>query len=69
MTKIVVVDNHGQFTHLERRALQDLGVETELVDNETAPEEVDADGVVLSGGPDMDRIGKSAAYLESDLPC
>ncbi|WP_306056881.1 GMP synthase subunit A [Natronococcus wangiae] len=68
MTKIVVVDNHGQFTHLERRALRDLGVDTELIDNETSPEEVDADGVVLSGGPDMDRIGHSADYLEGDVP-
>ncbi|WP_276253834.1 GMP synthase subunit A [Halomontanus rarus] len=68
MTKIVVVDNHGQFTHLERRALRDLGVETELIDNDVAPEEVDADGVVLSGGPDMDRIGRSAEYLEGDVP-
>ena len=25
MTRIVVVDNHGQFTHLEHRALRDLG--------------------------------------------
>ncbi|MFD1564068.1 GMP synthase subunit A [Haloarchaeobius amylolyticus] len=68
MTKIVVVDNHGQFTHLERRALRDLGVDTDLIDNDTPPEEVDADGVVLSGGPDMDRIGKSPEYLEADMP-
>ncbi|GAB3026956.1 GMP synthase subunit A [Natronobiforma cellulositropha] len=68
MTKIVVVDNHGQFTHLEHRALRDLGIETELIDNETPPEEVDADGIVLSGGPDMDRIGHSADYLEGDVP-
>ncbi|MFC4248793.1 GMP synthase subunit A [Natribaculum luteum] len=68
MTKIVVVDNHGQFTHLERRALRDLGVDVELVDNEVPPEEVDADGVVLSGGPDMDQIGQSPAYLEADVP-
>ena len=68
MTKIVVVDNHGQFTHLERRALRDLGVETALIDNETPPEDVEADGVVLSGGPDMDRIGNSPAYLEVDVP-
>ncbi len=68
MTKIVVVDNHGQFTHLERRALRDLGVDVELIDNETPPAEVDADGVVLSGGPDMDQIGQSPAYLEADVP-
>ncbi|OIB58686.1 GMP synthase subunit A [Natrialba sp. SSL1] len=68
MTKIVVVDNHGQFTHLEHRALRDLGVEAELIDNDTPPEEINADGVVLSGGPDMDRIGQSPAYLKADVP-
>ena len=68
MTRIVVVDNHGQFTHLEQRALRDLGVEAEIVDNETPPEAIEADGVVLSGGPDMDRIGSSAEYLDLDVP-
>ena len=68
MTRIVVVDNHGQFTHLEGRALRDVGVETAIVDNETPPEEVDADGIVLSGGPDMDRIGNSTAYLDAGVP-
>ncbi|WP_255170138.1 GMP synthase subunit A [Natrononativus amylolyticus] len=68
MTKIVVVDNHGQFTHLEQRALRDLGVETKLIDNDTPPADVDADGVVLSGGPDMDRVGRSPDYLEAGVP-
>ena len=68
MTRIAVIDNHGQFTHLEQRALRDMGVESELVDNETPPEEIDADGLVLSGGPDMDRIGNCPAYLELDVP-
>ncbi|KAB1192300.1 GMP synthase subunit A [Haloferax sp. MBLA0076] len=68
MTRIVVIDNHGQFTHLERRALRDLGVDTELVDNDTDPADIDADGIVLSGGPDMDRIGRCADYLELDVP-
>ncbi|WP_435360609.1 GMP synthase subunit A [Haloarchaeobius sp. DFWS5] len=68
MTRIVVVDNHGQFTHLEHRALRDMGVDTEVIDNDTPAEEVDADGVVLSGGPDMDRRGRSAEYLDLDVP-
>ncbi|MFB6124759.1 MAG: GMP synthase subunit A [Halanaeroarchaeum sp.] len=69
MTRILVVDNHGQFTHLEHRMLRDLvGVETDLIDNETPPEEIDADGLVLSGGPSMDEAGNSAAYLELDVP-
>ncbi|MFA9515836.1 GMP synthase subunit A [Halopenitus sp. H-Gu1] len=68
MTRIVVVDNHGQFTHLERRALRDVGVDAELIDNDTPPSEIDADGIVLSGGPDMDRIGRCREYLELDVP-
>ena len=68
MTRIVVVDNHGQFTHLERRALRDIGVETEIVDNETPPGELDADGLVLSGGPDIERTGRGAEYLDLGVP-
>lgn len=68
MTRIDVIDLHGQFTHLEKRALRDMGVDVELVDNETPPEEIDADGLVISGGPDIDRIGNSAAYLDLDVP-
>ena len=68
MTRVAVVDNHGQFTHLEQRALRDLGVEAEIVDNETPPAEVDADGFVLSGGPDIDQIGRCPAYLEDGRP-
>ena len=68
MTRIAVIDNHGQFTHLEQRALRDLGVDADLVDNDVDPEAVEADGFVLSGGPDMDRAGRSAEYLDRDEP-
>jgi GMP synthase (glutamine-hydrolysing) len=68
MTHIVVIDNHGQFTHLEQRALRDMGVDVELLDNDTPPEEIDADGIVLSGGPDMDDIGNCPDYLDLDVP-
>ncbi|CCQ34264.1 GMP synthase glutamine-hydrolyzing subunit A protein [Halorhabdus tiamatea SARL4B] len=68
MTRIDVIDNHGQFTHLEQRALRDIGVESSLIDNTTPPEEIDADGLVLSGGPSMDRIGNSPEYLDRDIP-
>ncbi|SEN28707.1 GMP synthase (glutamine-hydrolysing) [Halorientalis persicus] len=68
MTRIDVVDNHGQFTHLEHRALRDLGVDVELIDNTTPPAEVDADGLVLSGGPDIEDIGNCPDYLELDVP-
>jgi GMP synthase (glutamine-hydrolysing) len=68
MTRIDVIDNHGQFTHLEQRALRDMGVEVEMIDNDTPPEEIDADGIVLSGGPSIDRIGNCPAYLDLDVP-
>jgi GMP synthase (glutamine-hydrolysing) len=68
MTRIDVVDNHGQFTHLEQRALRDMGVDVELIDNDTPPAEIDADGLVLSGGPDIDRIGNCPDYLDLDIP-
>ena len=68
MTQIDVIDNHGQFTHLEQRALRDMGVDVEMVDNETPPEDIDADGIVLSGGPDIDRIGNCPEYLDLDIP-
>jgi GMP synthase (glutamine-hydrolysing) len=66
--RIVVIDNHGQFTHLEGRALQDVGVDSEIIDNDTDPAEIDADGIVLSGGPSMDRVGRCADYLELGVP-
>jgi GMP synthase (glutamine-hydrolysing) len=68
MVAIPVVDNHGQFTHLERRALRDLGVDTELLDNETPPDEIEADGLVLSGGPEMERTGRCGEYLDLGVP-
>ena len=68
MTRIDVVDNHGQFTHLEQRALRDMGVDVEIVDNETPPEDITADGLVLSGGPDIDDIGRCPDYLDLDVP-
>lgn len=68
MVRIDVVDNHGQFTHLEHRALRDLGVDTTLLDNTTPPAEIRADGLVLSGGPNMDDIGRCGDYLDLDVP-
>jgi GMP synthase (glutamine-hydrolysing) len=68
MTRIDVIDNHGQFTHLEQRALRDVGIDAELVANDTPPGDIDADGLVLSGGPDRERIGNCPAYLDLDVP-
>ena len=48
--KIVVLDNGGQWTHREYRVIRDLGAETEIRPNTSSYEELDADGIVLSGG-------------------
>jgi GMP synthase (glutamine-hydrolysing) len=72
MTGIVVIDNGGQFTHLEGRALDDIGVETRTVANTTPPADIDADGLVLSGGPgtatDPETGGRCGEYLDMDIP-
>jgi len=63
-----VVDYNGQFTHLEQRALRDLGIDSDLVTNDTPPGELDVDGLVLSGGPDIEDRGRTADYLDLDVP-
>ena len=45
-----------------------MGVDTEIIDNTTPPEAIDADGLVLSGGPNLDDIGNCADYLNLDVP-
>jgi GMP synthase (glutamine-hydrolysing) len=45
-----------------------MGVDVEIVANDTPPEDIDADGLVLSGGPSIDRIGNCPAYLDLDIP-
>jgi GMP synthase (glutamine-hydrolysing) len=48
--KVYVVDNGGQWTHREWRVLRYLNVETEIIPNTTPFEDLDVDGLVLSGG-------------------
>jgi len=48
--KVPVLDNGGQWTHREWRVLRDLGADTTIVPNTTPLAELDADGIVLSGG-------------------
>lgn len=58
--KVPVIDNGGQWTHREYRVLRDLGAESRIVPNTTPLAELDADGVVLSGG--------ALSLEESDAP-
>jgi GMP synthase (glutamine-hydrolysing) len=66
--RILVINNYGQFNHLIRRAIRDK-VETDLITNQTPPEKIDADGLILGGGPTLERAGRCADYLrELDIP-
>lgn len=68
--KIYVVYNYGQYNHLIHRTLRDLGVDTKMIENTTPVEELkDVDGLVLGGGPSLERTGNCAAYVkELDIP-
>lgn len=73
MVRIVVIDNGGQWTHREWRTLRDLGVDTEIKANTTPLDELDVDGLVLSGGAPRvgleDTLGNCGTYLdEADVP-
>ena len=69
-----MVDNGGQWTHREWRALKYLGVETKIIPNTTPFENLEVDGLVLSGGAprvglEIDKMGKNSEYLEkADFP-
>lgn len=69
MVRIDVVDNGGQWTHREWRVLRELGVKTSIIPNTTPLDEIDADGLVLSGGAPrvglMSSLGSTDEYLEA----
>lgn len=70
--KILVVNNYGQFCHLIHRAVRDLGMNTKIIPNTMPIEDIlaeEPDGLILSGGPEMDRVGLCFDYVrEVDLP-
>lgn len=69
-----MIDNGGQWTHREWRVLKYLDVETEIIPNSTPVDDIDSDGLVLSGGApriaeeDL-RLGNTDDYLkELEIP-
>jgi GMP synthase (glutamine-hydrolysing) len=67
--KVYVVDNGGQWTHREWRVLRYLDVETKIIPNTTPFEEIDVDGLVLSGGAacvetESMKLGRTGDYLD-----
>ncbi|NYT01964.1 MAG: GMP synthase subunit A [Methanosarcinales archaeon] len=66
--RVYVVNNYGQFNHLIQRSIRDR-VECKLISNQTPPEEIDVDGLILGGGPTLERAGRCAEYLNTlDVP-
>jgi GMP synthase (glutamine-hydrolysing) len=70
MRPLYVVNNYGQFNHLILRSLRDLGIPAELMPNTTPPDEIAAGcrGIILGGGPTMERVGNCSRYLDLGLP-
>ncbi|MDV4343404.1 GMP synthase subunit A [Methanoculleus sp. YWC-01] len=70
MLPLYVVNNHGQFNHLILRTLRDMDIEATMVSNETPPAEVarGCRGIILGGGPTLERAGVAPAYLDLGLP-
>ncbi len=72
--RIDVVDNGGQWTHREWKALNELDVDSEIISNQTPFEDLDVDGLVLSGGAprisdENMELGNTADYLDKgDFP-
>jgi GMP synthase (glutamine-hydrolysing) len=70
MLPIYVVNNFGQFNHLIHRALRDLDIEVSLIPNTSPADELPGScrGIILGGGPTLDRAGNCAQYLDLGLP-
>ena len=70
---IDVVDNGGQWTHREWRMLRYLGVDSQIISNETPLSELrELDGLLLSGGAARvgltGELGNCAEFLTLDMP-
>lgn len=70
---IDVIDNGGQWTHREWRMLRYLGVDTQIIENNTPLEDLrDLDGLILSGGAARvgltGELGNCGEYLSLEIP-
>ena len=70
MRPIYVVNNFGQFNHLILRALRDLEIDASMISNTTPPHQVSEEcrGIILGGGPSIERAGNCSQYLDLGLP-
>ena len=70
---IDVIDNGGQWTHREWRMLRYMGVDTQILPNDTPVDDLRrVDGLILSGGATRvgldGKLGNCAEYLEIAVP-
>ena len=70
---IDVIDNGGQWTHREWRMLRYLGVDTQIIPNDTPVEELrPVDGLILSGGAARvgltGELGNCGGFLGMNIP-
>lgn len=70
MLPIYVVNNYGQFNHLIHRALRDLEIDVSMIPNTTPKNDVaeGCRGIILGGGPTLERAGNCADYLDLGIP-
>ncbi len=70
MLPIYVVNNFGQFNHLIHRALRDLDIDVSMISNSIPPEQISGEcrGIILGGGPTIERAGNSFRYLDLGMP-
>ncbi len=65
---VLVVNNYGQFNHLIHRSVRDL-VSAKMISNQTPADEIEADCLILGGGPTLERAGNCSEYLTKlDIP-
>ena len=65
--KILVINNQGQYNHRIFRSLQYLKIPSEIVPNTTSIKDIKKKeplGLILGGGPSIDRSGNSMSYVE-----
>jgi GMP synthase (glutamine-hydrolysing) len=70
MLPICVVNNFGQFNHLIHRSLRDLDINVTMVPNSTPALRISEEcrGIILGGGPTIERAGNCSQYLDLGLP-
>ena len=70
MLPLYVVNNYGQFNHLIHRSLRDMDIGVSIIPNTTSPEVVarECRGIILGGGPAIERAGNCDQYLDLGLP-